>query len=370
MKNILINGLNAKAGGGKSILNNYLQILKSEADINRYFVLTPNKISYLKYENSTLKIIDIHAFFKISVMLPFTYNFVLKNMIKKYNIDTVFNLADVPIVTNVNQIYLFDWPYAVYPKSSVWETMKLKDLLTRKIKLLFFKKNLKYVNFFIAQNIAMKKRLEEIYGITKISVVNNAVSLDNLKEEIKLDFELPKGNNLLYLTHYYPHKNLEILIPLAIKIKEYGLNYQIITTVSEEQGEGALEFLDNIKNNRLEDYILNIGPVEMEYVPSLYKQCDGLLMPTLLESFSGTYVEAMFHKIPIITSEFDFSKAVCGEAAVYFNPFDEDDILKKIESIFTDDILKHNMLIEAKKKLNELSTWEESFAQYQNIIKQ
>jgi len=66
-------------------------------------------------------------------------------------------------------------------------------------------------------------------------------------------------------------------------------------------------------------------------VPSLYAQSDALLMPTLLESFSGTYVEAMFHKIVILTSKLDFAEDVCGESAFYFDPTSPEDILASIE---------------------------------------
>ena len=50
MSNVLVNGLSAKSGGGKSILNNYLKILKNNQGKHNYYVLTPSKKDYLKYK--------------------------------------------------------------------------------------------------------------------------------------------------------------------------------------------------------------------------------------------------------------------------------------------------------------------------------
>ena len=56
-------------------------------------------------------------------------------------------------------------------------------------------------------------------------------------------------------------------------------------------------------------------------------------MPTLLESFSGTYVESMYFEKPILTSDLDFAKEICGNGAIYFNPFNTQEQLDAIKFI-------------------------------------
>ena len=51
-----------------------------------------------------------------------------------------------------------------------------------------------------------------------------------------------------------------------------------------------------------------------------------MILPTLLESFSATYIEAMFHGKTILTSDLDFARDVCGEAAFYFDPLNPQSI--------------------------------------------
>lgn len=368
MANILINGLNSKTAGGKSILNNYLSILIKNSDKNNYFVLTPNCAEYIHFSNEWIKIIDINQYLKNVMLFPFVYLIILPRMLMRLKIDVVFNLADIPIATKIKQIFLFDWAYAVYPESIVWKLMDKKGLVNRRVKLFLFKKNLKYIDTIIAQSKVMKERLESIYGLRGVKIIPNAVSSENLSKGDFFDFKLPIGTKLLYLTHYYSHKNLEIFIPIAKEILKYNLPYKLIITIDRSQHKSAEKFLINIKRDNLESVIHNIGPIKMSLVPSLYQQCDGLLMPTLLESFSGTFVEAMFHNLPILTSNFDFAIDICGEAAYYFDPLDKNSIIGAINLAFQNQELKEKKIVIGKEKLNELLTWEQVFKKIQIII--
>ena len=180
MANIFINGLKSKTGGGKSILNNYLTLLKESNLKNKFIVLTPDKSEYEKYSSDIIEIIDIKNLYKKNVLFLFLNHFVIPKLLKDYNIDLIFNLGDIVIPVKYPQIYLFDWPYAVYPDSIIWKKMNIKSYLSRKIKLFVFKKYIKYATTVIAQTKTMKEKLESIYGLDTIEIVPNAVSLENM----------------------------------------------------------------------------------------------------------------------------------------------------------------------------------------------
>ncbi len=368
MANIFIHGVNAKTGGGKSILNNYLTLLQKSDTSHNYFILTPDKEEYEKYSSNRVKIVNIKKKYKKNIFFIILNYFILPRKLRQLNIDVVFNLSDVAIPVKVPQIYLFDWSYAIYSDRLIWKRMDFKSYLKRRIKLYFFKVNIKYPSVIIAQTQIAKDKLELIYGLRNIKIIPNAVSLDNVKEEYKKKFNLPEGIKLLYLTYYYPHKNIEILIPLAMEIKKKKLNFKIVTTICESQHKRAKIFLNNVRKLDIEDVIINIGPVDMKFVPSIYRQCDGLLMPTLLESFSGTYVEAMYHNMPIFTSDIDFAHDVCGEAAFYFNPLDVGSILGKIEEAYSDSGFREQKVAAGDKRLKQFLSWEQVFKQYQKIL--
>lgn len=368
MSRIFINGLSAKAGGGKSILINYLRLLNQKKTNNLYIVLVPNSKSFKIFVKKNVRLFCLPYIFSTIYFFPIVYSFIIPSILKRLRIDLVFNLADVPIRTNIKQIFLFDWAYAVYPKSEVWQKMDFKDLLIKKMKLYFFNLFSPFISTLIAQTETNKELLAKYYSVCDIQVVPNAVSLDNHLGGENKNFNLPKGIKLLYLTHYYSHKNIEIFLNLAKKIKTKNLIYKLVVTLNPNQHPAVHKFFEEVDKYELREIIINVGAVNMNHVPSLYQQCDGLLMPTLLESFSGTYVEAMYHRIPIFTSNLNFAKDVCKNAAIYFDPYDDEEILQKLQLVFNSPILKEELIKNGIRILNQYPDWNKVFEMYNNII--
>ena len=368
MYRIAINGINSKAGGGRTILFDYIKHLDRQEIENRYFLLATRHEDFGWISNGRITVVELPAYYRNTIFAPIIYEFIIGNYLDKIKIDMVFNFGDLIINTRIPQIYLFDWPYALYPNSIIWKRMSWYDRFIRRIKFYLIKIRLHLPAVVIAQTFVVKESLEDLYGLTNISIVPNAVSLVNVQCDHVRKPSLPSGTRLLCLTHYYPHKNLEVCLPLAERIRDAGYDYKIIMTIDESQHPKAIELLRNIQEKGLDEVIVNIGSVPIADVPSLYKACDGLLLPTLLESLSATYLEAMFHGIPILTSNLDFAKGVCGDAACYFDPLDPDDILKILNEVF-DDPRRMNSLVEAAREiLNNLPGPMQVFCRYQEIL--
>ena len=368
MYRIAINGINTKFGGGKTLLFNYMRLLDQQELADQYFLLTTKGEEFDWLGNNNITVVELPAYNANTFFSPIVYEILIDNYLNKHSIDIVFNLGNLVINTEIPQIYLFQWPYAIYPQSIVWRRMDWKDWFIRKTKLHFLRKRLHRPVVTIAQTPLAKLALEKLYGLTSVEIVPNAVALDNMTAESGRKFALPPGKKLLSLTYYYSHKNLEIFIPLAERIRAVESSYRIILTISGSQHSKAEKLLRNIRDQGLEDVIVNVGPITLDDVPSLYKQCDALLMPTLLESFSGTYVEAMFHGIPIFTSDLDFAKAVCGDAACYFDPDDPDDILIKLDSVLKNTHRTNSLISTGHRVLRNLPDWPQVFSRYQEIL--
>ena len=83
----------------------------------------------------------------------------------------------------------------------------------------------------------------------------------------------------------------------------------------------------------------------------LYKQADIMFQPTLLESFTATYPEAMRMEVPIVTSDLEFAHGLCGNAAVYYSPLDAEKAGEAIYKVATDNELRKLLVGEGKKQL-------------------
>ncbi len=370
---MLINGVSSKIGGGKSILLNLLHEIKINNSNNSsiiYYCLINDEFE----PNITFKnIIFIKKNKFINVL--FYYFFIINYILKKYDIKVILNLGDIPVVTNIKQLFLFDWAFAVYPKESIiWSRMNLKEYFTRKAKIFLFKNLSKYIDEFFVQTHLIGRKLNAIYSIkpSKCIYFPNAISFDHFTDfKVNIfDFKKKFTNKKIFLclSAYYSHKNIEILIEVAKLLKKGNINFLVILTLPTSSRTRKL--LDQITKFRLHDYIINIGQINSIDIPNLYKNVDALVLPTLLESFSGTYIEAMYAKIPIFTSNYDFAHEICQDSAIYFNPLDKDDILKKLFLINKPDFI-YNKTALYVNILNNLYSWKDLYNIFtQRLIKQ
>ncbi len=367
MAHILVNGISAKSGGGRSILTNFLKVLNSRGSSHDFTVIVPDDVSYAEQASPRVKLLPMPWLSK-TILLPAVNALVLPRLVRGGSYDLVLNLADIPIPTETRQVFLFDWSYAAYPESIAWQRVGCLDNLKRQSKLHFFRRYLSFVDVIITQGPAIRDRLQRLYGMSQLRVIPNAVALDNLSAGESRDFALGAGFKLLCLSQYYSHKNLEILIDVAELIREKSANLKIVLTIEATQGLGARRLIKAIADRNLGGIIINVGQVPMRHVPSLYQQTDALLLPTLLESFSGTYVEAMYHGKPIFTSGYDFAVDVCQNTAFYFDPLSAHDILRVIlQAIESPEAITYKIAT-ARQRLDAMPDWAQAFDAYMSLI--
>jgi glycosyltransferase involved in cell wall biosynthesis len=85
-----------------------------------------------------------------------------------------------------------------------------------------------------------------------------------------------------------------------------------------------------------------------------------MLFPTLLESFSGTYIEAMHFGLPIITSDLDFAHTVCGDAAIYCDPLSIKSIRDAILRLKKSPVLCDELVEKGYKRLKKIGqSWDD-----------
>jgi glycosyltransferase involved in cell wall biosynthesis len=134
----------------------------------------------------------------------------------------------------------------------------------------------------------------------------------------------PARIRLCYPALGYSHKNHEVL-PETFRIlrESHGIDdVALFVTVDASDSPNAGPFLSAIHALGLQERIVNLGRLDPSAIPTVFRNAHGLLMPTLLESFSLSYLEAMRFGVPILTSDYDFAREVCGDAALYFDPLD------------------------------------------------
>lgn len=321
---ILINGYNNGSAGGLTVLKNFVSKYLEENDSDEMILVPPKGVDF----NWKCNVIEVPRIYRNNFIFYFVY---LKRYIRKNEIQSVLNFSDIPLGIRDKEIYYFDWPYLIYPTSPVWSRMNLKDVISRKIKALIIAYRISKCKLVVTQTFTARSRLREIFNHINVSdPIPNGI--DTTGNAANSDIVISDGGfKFFVLTRYYPHKNLEVLIEVAEILKEKMFNCQFIMTL--DLADNRVEGLFNlIHTKELSSYFVNLGTITNDDVAKVYSQVDALVLPTLLESFSGTYIDALYHGVDIFTSNIDFAREICGDTATYFDPLSPSDIAQKLLS--------------------------------------
>lgn len=204
----------------------------------------------------------------------------------------------------------------------------------------------------------------------KISVVpNNCAPHYVASTERTVLLEETAKCRILVFGAYYPNKRLEIipLVAKALRSLDQEFSFEFIITV--KPGLPICdELATSLKRIGLNHSFKNIGPIPLRDGPALYRSCDVVFHPSVLETFSAVYPEAMAMAVPIVTSDLDFARSICGEGALYFNPNDPGDAAKKIHEVHTNVNARKRLIERARKRQSDMPTIDQNHKSLVDII--
>jgi glycosyltransferase involved in cell wall biosynthesis len=370
---IVVNAVTCRVAGGRSVALNFLRCYREGAFPHDLVVLAPADCGYEELAAPRIEIHPAPEFVHRGLLRPWVDNVWMRRILAAERPDVLFNMGSIATPARYPQLVLFHWPYAIYPEREVWERMTPADQRSRRVRRWFFVRRLRFVTRFAAQTETARGRLQRIFGLRNVSIVPNAVSVGGAPADRRPDC-LPDGvlapgrRALLCLTRYYPHKNLEVLVELGRRIRDAGAPFVVLLTLSPDEDRAVAPLLSRIEAEALGDVVVNLGRVPMEDVPALYSACDALLLPTLLESFSGTFVESMHYGRPVFTSDRDFAHEVCGDAAWYFDPHSAREMLGILQRAFADPVELQRRIALGRARAAELPGWPEVTARYVSLL--
>jgi len=121
------------------------------------------------------------------------------------------------------------------------------------------------------------------------------------------------------------HKNIKIVLD-ANKLLDQD-RYEIILIGGDFSRVFQSNHLELAPNSK------KVGYLNDEELKALYCKAAGLIFPSLYEGFGLPLVEAMTCSCPLICSDIPSSREVCGEAALYFDAEQPEDLANKLEMI-------------------------------------
>lgn len=115
---------------------------------------------------------------------------------------------------------------------------------------------------------------------------------------------------------------------------------------------GSVQFANS---PRIEN-LIQIGNISDQDLKSLYCNARALVIPSLYEGFGIPALEAMQCNCPVIASDIEPLREVCGDAAAYFDPENIINMTDVINSLISD-FNKLEELVEKGRKRSTLFSW-------------
>jgi glycosyltransferase involved in cell wall biosynthesis len=168
----------------------------------------------------------------------------------------------------------------------------------------------------------------------------------------------PRPHNrpyLLYVGNVKPHKNLATLVQAFKSIKDripqdlliVGGTERLITkdetiAIAAADSGGRVHFTGYVEDDLLRRY---------------FSYADALVWPSLYEGFGLPPLEAMACGCPVLVSNVASLPEVCGDAALYCDPYNAKDIADKILLLINNRSLRENLRGKGKKHAKRF-TWD------------
>lgn len=158
---------------------------------------------------------------------------------------------------------------------------------------------------------------------SKMFVIPNAYddSLRKYFNSLEQDDNI-KGNKIQIFCPGAPyiHKAFQFLPETIFELSKISSkDFEFVVTLPENS-EIWIQMKNQLEELNVLQYCKNIGPYIYSDLLNFLKTCDIVYVPSLLETFSASYLEAMCANKKLVVADKSFAKDICEKYAIYTDP--------------------------------------------------
>lgn len=349
-------------GIGRVVSTYVLQLQKLDSD-NIYYVYTPYQIPSKLIKNQNWQ----NCYFsklksKYSILNNIRnlfFNFFFSLLARKHDLDVliVTSTNAFPLYMPKKNIKLFSIIY-----DSVWKLFpETMSIMNRYLLTFTIPKKLRKSYHLIAISQSVADEMQTLFQSTiPVSTIPLAADTEvfypcNAESGVLKKYGIRK-RYILSVCTVEPRKNLHSLLRAFSKIQDRD---QYCLVLCGQKGWGKNDYETTIKDLGIEDDVLFTGYVLDEELAPLYSGAEMFIFPSLYEGFGLPILEAMQCGCPVITSNVSSMPEVGGNAALYVNPTNIEELTSTIEQVLVDSGLKDRLSIAGLERAKEFS-WRKS----------
>jgi glycosyltransferase involved in cell wall biosynthesis len=241
----------------------------------------------------------------------------------------------IPFIAQVHDLIHLDYPDTLTRRDRLWRHFNLLKLTWRKA-------------IFQVSSEFTRQRLHVAYSIPLERIHRTYLPIHG---RFSVDKASGADPYFLYPARAWPHKNHENLL-YAQKIYRQKLGpraWKLVFTAGHDQRSEKLRSLASSLG--LETELKFQGEVGEQELNRIYQSASALIFPSRYEGFGIPLIEAMYFGLPIICGRGGSQPEVAGEAALYVNVEDPEDIAGAMIRLTEDRILREQLVAKGKRQL-------------------
>lgn len=154
---------------------------------------------------------------------------------------------------------------------------------------------------------------------------------------------------LFYVGNAHPHKNIDGLIKAFGQLRQKYQYLQLVLSGKEDF------FWQRLKQEINEEDVIFTGFVNDNELIAFYKSAQAYIFPSFSEGFGIPLLEAMACGCPVVSSNKTALPEVGGDAALYFDPYNQEDMVEKIIQILNNQKLRKSLIEKGEKRVQQFS---------------
>lgn len=364
MKNVLINAMTIKEGGGLVVFTHTFNEMIRQNNTIHWIVVIDEALRDKINTNDRVTILTFPWIKKSPLHLFYWNEIYLPKLIRKMNIDSIYSqINTLPFRKLRCKTFLSILHAGYFSKEFISLHFKYNTSLRQKIAWEIRKKwvfsSIKKADKVTAPTKALADEIISQLNIekNKVAVILPGTGLaeGNCKPKV---YQQSKICCIGYITKYGVQKNFGVLLKAAANLKSKKIDFKLVLTLNTNHAPFQ-HIKSLIEKYDVADVIENYGESSENQLRDLYATLDLFIFPSLCESIGFTLIEAMYYGLPIIAADMPSNRELLGENGVFFQPYDFVELSEKIISIITaeDYYLK---LSKYSAEKSRMLSWEKS----------
>lgn len=371
---ILINTISTKkhSGGAFQIASNFLLKTLEHTDVEWYYITSEDlnekigasfeSIRGKKYFVFPTQPDFLHTYIKVKKEIAKLENQIAPDVVYSVSAPSYLKFSTPEVMRFTNGIVTHPNKYS----------RKILSIIQR-IKISFYCKVqvilIKNIKYFITQTETTKTGLLRLTGVKadNVKVVSNVLPASFNSFDVLKNYD-NDWIDIACIGNPVPHKNFDIIPDVILHLKNLGIyNVRFHTTIPNDH-----PLIRKIKKTLnyygLSNNLINHGRISQLELGKVYNHCKFCFLPTLLEVFSASTVEAMYFELPTVATNFAFNSEIFEDSCLYYTPMNAKEAASQFFKLITDECLQKKLVKKMKSKLEKFGNYDAHFNEIKNFL--